>query len=323
MFLRVGPFDAPAASPHLSLPREAEIGPHRLPDPGVVRRVPRPHEAVAESQGRRGVSPDTTWAAIDGNLQKGARGLPGGSSLAKLLLEHRGVRHHLYLPPLTVHQILAWADEHHQRTGGWPLGVSGDIPKAPGETWRAVEKALRKGRRGLPGGETLARFLERQRGARNHLYLPPLTTELILTWADYHHRRTGRWPVQAAGPVHGIPDQTWNAVDSALIVGCRGLPGGESLAGLLEKHRGVRNHMRLPDYTPERILAWAMPTRPGSASGRPGGAARSRTRQVKHGWPWRRRSWTGSGDCPEAIPSRVSWFVTAGGATSRRPRGSR
>jgi phage-related protein len=201
--------------------------------------------------------PDTTWPAIDGNLQKGTRGLPGGSSLAKLLLAHRGVRHHLYLPPLTVPQILAWADEHHKRTGGWPLDVSGRIPEARGETWRAVEKALRKGRRGLPGGETLARFLERHRGARNHLHLPPLTIELILKWADDHHRRTGRWPVQAGGPVHGVPEQTWNAVDTALAVGVRGLPGESSLACLLEEHRGVRNHMRLPDYTPEQILAWA------------------------------------------------------------------
>jgi hypothetical protein len=206
--------------------------------------------------GTRGLA-DTSWAAIDSALQKGARGLPGGASLAKLLFTHRGVRHPHFLPPLTVNQILAWADAHHERMGVWPLDKSGRIPEAPGETWRAIEKALRRGRRGLPGRSTVARFLEQHRGVRNHLNLPRLTLARILKWADEHRRRTGRWPVQSSGPVHGEPDQTWGAIDTALAVGCRGLPGGSSLACLLEEHRGVRNHMRLPDYTSEQILAWA------------------------------------------------------------------
>lgn len=206
--------------------------------------------------GTRGL-PNTSWAAVDSALQKGLRGLPGGTTLARLLHDHRGVRHKNHLPPLTAGQILAWADAHHARTSGWPLDGSGPIPEAPGETWRAVEKALRAGRRGLPGGETLARFLERHRGVRNHLNLPELTHALILRWADAHQKRTGRWPVQAAGPVYGVPGQTWGAVDTALSIGVRGLPGGSSLACLLEEHRGVRNPMRLPDYTPGQILGWA------------------------------------------------------------------
>lgn len=206
--------------------------------------------------GARGL-PDATWAALDSALQKGARGLPGGTTLAKLLFTHRAVRHLHFLPPLTANQILAWADAHHKRTGSWPLDKSGRIPEAPGETWRAIEKALRKGRRGLPGGSTLTRFLEQHRGVRNHLHLPPLTPEILLRWADEHHRCTGRWPVQASGPVRGVPDQTWGGIDTALAVGVRGLPGGSSLACFLEQHRYVRNHMRLPDYTPGQILAWA------------------------------------------------------------------
>jgi hypothetical protein len=201
--------------------------------------------------------PDTSWAALDSALQNGHRGLPGGSSLPRLLFTHRGARHRNFLPPLTVNQVLAWADAHHRRTGTWPLDTSGRIPEAPGETWRAVEKALRRGRRGLPGGSTLARFLEHHRGARNHLTLPRLTHALILEWADAHRRRTGRWPTQAAGPVVGVPAQTWSAVDTALAVGCRGLPGGGSLTRFLEEHRGVRNPANVPALTPEQILRWA------------------------------------------------------------------
>jgi hypothetical protein len=46
-------------------------------------------------------------------LRLGLRGLPGGSSLARLLDEQRRVRNVKNLPPLTEEQILAWADEHH------------------------------------------------------------------------------------------------------------------------------------------------------------------------------------------------------------------
>src|SRR5438445_174052 len=81
----------------------------------------------------------------------GERGLPGGSSLAG----QRGVRNDKDVPRLTQKQILAWADEHHQATGAWPKARSGAIAAAPGETWCAVELALHRGTRGLPGGSSL------------------------------------------------------------------------------------------------------------------------------------------------------------------------
>jgi hypothetical protein len=68
-------------------------------------------------------------------------------------------------PPLTEAQILRWADAHHGRTGTWPAVRSGPVEGEPGLTWRAVAAALSRGRRGLPGGDTLARLLHRERGA--------------------------------------------------------------------------------------------------------------------------------------------------------------
>jgi DNA-binding CsgD family transcriptional regulator len=38
------------------------------------------------------------------------------------------------------------------------------VAGAPGESWRAVDQALRRGCRGLPGGGSLARMLRRARG---------------------------------------------------------------------------------------------------------------------------------------------------------------
>jgi hypothetical protein len=61
--------------------------------------------------------PDTTWASIDLALRYGHRGLPGGSSLARLLAEQRGVPNNKALPKWTMAQVLSWAEAHLSRTG--------------------------------------------------------------------------------------------------------------------------------------------------------------------------------------------------------------
>ena len=54
-----------------------------------------------------------------------------------------------WLPPLTEDQILRWADAHFQRTRSWPTAKSGLIP-GTGETWHAIDVALRWLRGGKP-----------------------------------------------------------------------------------------------------------------------------------------------------------------------------
>jgi hypothetical protein len=197
-----------------------------------------------------------TWLAVDSALRKGFRGLPGGSSLAQLLAEYRGVRNKRGLPSLTSEEILAWADAYHQHTGFWPTPQSGPIAGTPGETWAAVHAALFKGHRGFQGGSSLPQLLAEHRGVRNHMQLPPHTHQQILAWADAHHQRTGVWPNQVSGSIAGAPEETWRAVDAALRRGLRGLLGGSSLAQLLAKQRGVRPGKRLPEFTIPQILAW-------------------------------------------------------------------
>jgi hypothetical protein len=68
-------------------------------------------------------------------------------------------------PTMTVEQILAWADAHKARTGGWPGVQSGLVEGAPLLTWWAVDLALRRGHRGLAGGDSLPGLLARERGA--------------------------------------------------------------------------------------------------------------------------------------------------------------
>jgi hypothetical protein len=198
-----------------------------------------------------------TWRRLDGALRYGLRGIPGGSSLPRLLAEERGARYQRCLPRLTQKLILEWADAHHRRFGRWPTTESGAIVDAPGETWKAIDHALRLGMRTLPGDSSLARLLEAKRGVRNIQTLPRFSKKLILAWADAHHRRTGVWPTKADGPIHGARGETWAIVNTALQAGRRGLPGGSSLTRLLARHRGVRNPKSPPGLTLRRILAWA------------------------------------------------------------------
>jgi hypothetical protein len=71
-----------------------------------------------------------------------------------------------------------------------------------------------------------------------------LTVDLILHWADEHHRRTGQWPILKSGLVAGAPGEKWYNVDAALRAGRRGLRPGSSLARLLAEHRGVQKWNR-------------------------------------------------------------------------------
>ena len=202
-------------------------------------------------------APGETWGNVDCALGKGQRGLPGGSSLARLLAARRGKRNIGDLPRLTVRGILAWADAHHARTGEWPTKKSGPIPEALGETWGNVTMALAKGLRGWAAGSSLAVLLAKHRVARNRRNLPQLSTETILTWADDHHQRTGHWPGRRSGAIQAAPQETWSAVDAALSAGSRGLPGGDSLPKLLARCRGVRHIRDLPGLTAEQIRSWA------------------------------------------------------------------
>ena len=204
-------------------------------------------------------APGLSWKHIARALRRGEDDLPGGTTLRALMAEHDRARYRPPRPALTEERILAWADAHHARTGEWPNLRSGPIVEAPGESWAMMHRALKLGRRGLPGGSSLARLLHHRRGirycdARNR---PPLTIPQVLSWADAHHARTGRWPTLDSGPIPEAPDEKWRAVNASLYMGGRGLPGGSSLHRLLVRERGVQDSRRRLPLTIPQILAWA------------------------------------------------------------------
>ena len=198
-----------------------------------------------------------TWSRVNNALRRGDRGLPGGSSLTRLLVEQCGMRDPRHPPRLTLKQILAWADAHHRRTGGWPTSGSGPVPESPGETWAAINDALLFGFRGLPGGPNLIKRVAMHRNRPIRRFGRRVTKAQILAWSKAHHERTGKWPIGSSGSVHTAPGEKWQTLDNALRYGLRGLPGGSSLPQLLAKHYGVRNRMDPPRLTHKTILAWA------------------------------------------------------------------
>lgn len=196
--------------------------------------------------GPAGGSAGRTWEGIDTSLRKGGNGLPGGSSLSRLLRQRRGVADaRQAMPELSQSDILRWIDAHHARTGKYPGRESGRVSVQFDITWATIDRRLRQGGARMPGRSSLSELIRRERGVWDARGNHPLSPKLILQWADEHKRRTGRWPVTLSGPVLGHEPETWAAVDVAMRNGRRGYRGPGSLSRLLAQQRGYT-----PNYRP-------------------------------------------------------------------------
>jgi hypothetical protein len=212
-------------------------------------------------------SPETgdTWNRVDRALKQGNRGLPGGSSLSRLLYEQRRAIAKKPKRPeradITEGMILDWADLYHKSTGEWPTRDSGPIEDCAPETWRIVEEALSRGKRGLPHGGSLYKLFRAHRGIppvnRSPPPRPPLTEQVILTWADQFHAAMGMWPKKYSGAISGTAKESWAGVNKALSKGLRGLAGGTTLCGLLARERGTFSNKARSVLSVRQILEWA------------------------------------------------------------------
>jgi hypothetical protein len=159
-------------------------------------------------------------------------------------------------PPLSIAQVLAWADAHRSRTGWWPTVSSGPVHEAPTENWRAIVYALKKGFRGLPAGSSLPRLLRQARGARYHRDLPEPGIRQILQWADAHYNRYGRWPNSRSGAIPNSGAETWQRVYQCLRRQW-GPKGRRSLPQLLTAQRVRRGSRKPGNLSIDQILSWA------------------------------------------------------------------
>ena len=104
------------------------------------------------------------------------------------------------------------------------------------DTWLSVNRALQKGGRGISDCSSLSRLLAEHRQVRNKANPPAITVQQILTWADEHLQANDAWPNQNAGQIPET-EEKWQNINACLLVGLRGLPGGSSLAKLLNAYR--------------------------------------------------------------------------------------
>ena len=195
---------------------------------------------------------------------KGRRGLPGGTTLERLLVEHRGEpakRRHI---ELTVEQILAWADTHYEAAGSWPTAASGPVARCSGAHMELGQHHAAQGRPGPAGRLDACPLAEAARSGGRDWPMAKrpsaLTVDLILSWADAYHEEHGNWPNKGSGPVPDAPKYRWSWVDTMLREGVPGLPGGSTLARLLEQHGRAawrpRQNARTA-LTVDLILSWA------------------------------------------------------------------
>jgi hypothetical protein len=159
---------------------------------------------------------------------------------------------------LTIPEILRMADRHHQITAQWPISRDGPVHGEDNLTWEAVNTCLRKGGRGLPGGNSLARVLAKHRPVVDRRRIrPDLTVKQIKDWAQSHHLRTGQWPQRESGPVREAPDVSWATVNRTLRRGGTNLPGGSSLVKFLREQFGMWSSRGNRRLSHSLILKWA------------------------------------------------------------------
>jgi hypothetical protein len=187
-----------------------------------------------------------SWALVNEALSKGHRGLPGGSSLADLIRrafpEDRREK-----ADLDERVIRGWLERWKAEHGEFPTRDAGEVPYAPGETWGAVDRALRDGLRELGGGSSLAKLVGQVSGRTTR----ELTLELVETWVRAFVETNGRAPRKSDEHEGLPPGERWEAIDAALRRGTRRLPGGESLRDVVD-----RLSDRPSTLTPRVIVGW-------------------------------------------------------------------
>ena len=198
-----------------------------------------------------------TWRAVDQAFRVATRGLPGRSSLGAVPRPGAGrPQSPAPAPPNGQANPDLGRRPPARRTGAWPTSKSAHCRERrakPGAafTWRFVRPPRFAGRLDagpLPG--TAPGRPQRQTPA-------PLHRRAILRSARAHRRRTGHWPTRNSGPITEAPGETWSAVNAALTSGCRGLPAGWTLAGLLAAPQPVPPDSTRRRFTVRHILAWA------------------------------------------------------------------
>lgn len=178
--------------------------------------------------------PGESWLAIDQAGFQGHRGLMKGRTLAVIFAP---LREELRIGiPLSKEMIIAEARAVHALHGVLPTRRTTLPLPTLHTTWEAINVALQRGLRGLPGGNSLSKLLQ---PLRAELGLDQTLSEpAILAAARTFHHEHGRLPSQlTTDPVPGMPGESWSKIHGAGQLGLRGLQKGRTLSKILHPLR--------------------------------------------------------------------------------------
>lgn len=105
-----------------------------------------------------------TWQGVNGCLSNGFRGQEPGQSLASFIAKHFGIINGTNRKTYTPELILEWAEHFYKANGYYPTKRSGAVDygiiDGYSETsWSSIDACLRRGRLGLPGGDSLHKLI--------------------------------------------------------------------------------------------------------------------------------------------------------------------
>lgn len=172
------------------------------------------------------------WKTIGIALFTGSRGLPGGSSLAKLRRRNTGIDTGRK-SGISLTEDLVWQEILAFKKANGIFPSTNTKPKTSfGITWSAMSGNLSSGYYGLPGGSSLAKLIEARTGKKRPDNRPlsaiQLTEDMIYERMKAFKSLRGFWP--GVNKRHDPTDLgSWPALADALKHGYRGLPGGSSL----------------------------------------------------------------------------------------------
>lgn len=188
-----------------------------------------------------------TWCAINSLLDRGGRGLPGGTSLAELRRKITGEQYSRKFEQLSEECIWKWMQEYKEMNGKYP--VQNERSECPdGSKWIAINASLRQGSRGLPGGSSLQILRIKMTGESQKI----LSEEAIWKWMQDYFVNYGDWP--RSNSKDRVEGMTWDAVNKSMKKGRWGLVAGSSLMKLRE--RMMRDS--LPVFTEDMISEWML-----------------------------------------------------------------
>jgi superfamily II DNA or RNA helicase len=164
-------------------------------------------------------------------------------------------------PNLTKDLLIAlinqFIDAHGRKPSKWDEVVTFAKDDFEGITWNAINATLVRGNQTLPGGSSLADFIETEFGIKNPKSNPTISPDTIYELIQNFITLHGRKPQATDGAIDYTEEGlTWEILDRRLRDGNSGLESGSSLTKFIETHFGIRDQVKIPEIPINLIHFW-------------------------------------------------------------------